>query len=225
MNPPRLVIFDMAGTTVEDDGQVPAAFTVALAAHGINVTPAQINRVRGASKRQAMLRFVPEGPRQADDAAAMYTRFRQELAHRYATGGVRPIAGAAEAFRDLRQRGIKVALTTGFDRDTTTMLLSALGWLDHTVDTIVCGDDVAQGRPAPDLILRAMANTAITNAAQVAVIGDTTLDLAAGARAGVGWNVGVLSGAHGREALELAPHTHIVGSVADLLRVFVEAEL
>lgn len=33
MNPPRLVIFDMAGTTVEDDGQVPAAFTVALAPH------------------------------------------------------------------------------------------------------------------------------------------------------------------------------------------------
>jgi len=49
--------------------------------------------------------------------------------------------------------------------------------------------------------------------------------LAAGARAGVGWNVGVLSGAHGREALELAPHTHLVESVADLLRVFVEAEL
>ena len=46
-----------------------------------------------------------------------------------------------------------------------------------------------------------------------------------GARAGVGWNVGVLSGAHGREALELAPHTHIVESVADLLRVFGEAEL
>lgn len=61
MNPPRLVIFDMAGTTVEDDGQVPAAFTVALAAHGINVTPEQINRVRGASRRQAMLCFVPEG--------------------------------------------------------------------------------------------------------------------------------------------------------------------
>ena len=147
MSEPRLVVFDMAGTTVEDDGQVPAAFTVALAAHGISVTPEQINRVRGASKRQAVLRFVPEGPNQSDDAEAIYARFRQELAHRYATGGVRAIAGAADAFQDLRHRGIKVALTTGFDRDTTTLLLSSLGWLADTVETIVCGDDVAQGGP------------------------------------------------------------------------------
>lgn len=216
MPTPTLVVFDLAGTTVEDDGQVPAAFTVALAAHGISVTPEQINRVRGASKRQAVLRFVPEGPNQSEDAEAIYARFRQELADRYATGGVRAIVGAAEAFQDLRHRGIKVALTTGFDRDTTTLLLSALGWLADTVDAIVCGDDVAQGRPAPDLILRAMADAGITNASQVATVGDTTLDLEAGARAGVGWNVGVLSGAHRREALELAPHTHLLQSVAEL---------
>ena len=37
-----------------------------------------------------------------------------------------------------------------------------------------------------------------------------------GARAGVDWNVGVLSGAHRREALELAPHTHLLQSVAEL---------
>ncbi len=220
MTSPTFVVFDMAGTTVEDDGQVPAAFTVALAAHGISETPAQVNRVRGASKRQAVLRLVPEGPNQSDDAEAIYARFRHELAHRYATGGVRAIAGAAEAFQELRRDGIKVALTTGFDRDTTTLLLSALGWLAGTVDTIVCGDDVAQGRPAPDLILRAMANAGITDASRVATVGDTTLDLEAGARAGVGWNVGVLSGAHRRDALELAPHTHIVDSVADLRRLW-----
>lgn len=213
---PRLVVFDLAGTTIEDDGQVPAAFTVALAAHGISATPEQINRVRGASKRQAVLRFVPEGPRQADEAEAIYARFREELAHRYATGGVRPIAGAIDVFQYLRHRGVKVALTTGFDRDTTTLLLSALGWLQDTADAIVCGDDVAHGRPAPDLIFRAMADAGISDTAQVATVGDTTLDLEAGASAGVGWNIGVLSGAHRREALELAPHTHIIDSVADL---------
>jgi phosphoglycolate phosphatase len=214
---PSLVVFDMAGTTIQDDGQVPAAFTVALAAHGISATPEQINRVRGASKRQAVLRFVPEGPRQADEAAAIYARFREELAHRYTADGVRAMVGAAEVFRDLRHRGIKVALTTGFDRETTVLLLSSLQWLEDTVDSIVCGDDVAQGRPAPDLIYRAMADTGIADATRVAAVGDTTLDLDAGARAGVGWNIGVLSGAHRRDALERAPHTHIVDSVAALL--------
>ena len=34
----ELVDFDLAGTTVEDHGEVPAAFTAALAGHGIEVT-------------------------------------------------------------------------------------------------------------------------------------------------------------------------------------------
>lgn len=215
MRRPALVVFDMAGTTVEDRGQVPAAFTAALAAHGIAVTPDQITRVRGASKRQAIRAFV------ANDAEAtlVYAAFRRELATRFEAARVNPIAGAAECFRLLRTAGIKVALTTGFDRDITTLLVAALAWQEVT-DTIVSGDDVANGRPAPDLIRRAMAGTGIGDAALTAAVGDTTLDLEAGAAAGVGWNIGVQSGAHGRDALARSPHTHIIGSVAELIDVW-----
>jgi phosphoglycolate phosphatase-like HAD superfamily hydrolase len=60
---------------------------------------------------------------------------------------------------------------------------------------------------------------------QVANVGDTALDLESAASAGVCWNVGVLTGAHTRDALERTPHTHIIDSVAELRRVFVEAGL
>jgi len=46
MDSPELVVFDLAGTTVEDRGEVPFAFTAALAEHGIVVTPEQIAGVR-----------------------------------------------------------------------------------------------------------------------------------------------------------------------------------
>jgi phosphoglycolate phosphatase-like HAD superfamily hydrolase len=81
---------------------------------------------------------------------------------------------------------------------------------------VVCGDDVARGRPAPDLIVRAMAATGTADASVVANVGDTTMDLEAGHAAGVRWNVGVTSGAHDRARLERAPHTHLIASVADL---------
>ncbi len=220
MSRPALVVFDMAGTTVEDRGQVPAAFAAALAAHGIRVTPEQINAVRGASKRQAILQFVPAGAHQADQAARVHAAFRAALAARYEADGVRPIAGAAEVLGELRARGIKVALTTGFDREVTTLLLSKLQWSSGVADAIVCGDDVEHGRPAPDLIHRAMSTLGVADAATVAAIGDTTLDLEAGSRAGVAWNIGVLSGAHRRDAMDLAPHTHLIDSVADLLDVW-----
>jgi len=61
MTKPSLVVFDMAGTTVVDDGQVPEAFTAALAAHGIAVGPGDIRGVRGAAKRQAILDLLPPG--------------------------------------------------------------------------------------------------------------------------------------------------------------------
>ena len=224
MTSPALVIFDMAGTTVEDAGQVPSAFASTLAANGIVVSPDEITRVRGASKRQAIRDLLHQAATDArlDEASLrtradrIYAEFRRTLAHSYTTGGVREVPGAASLIQDLRARGIKVALTTGFDRDITTLLLSSLGWTRHTVDAVVCGDDVPSDRPAPDLIMLAMKLTGVDDPALVANVGDTTRDLESGARAGVKWNIGVLSGAHPREALERAPHTQIVGSVAEL---------
>ena len=72
---------------------------------------------------------------------------------------------------------MRVVLNTGFDRLLTTHLLGVLGWTS-LADAVVCGDEVAEGRPAPDLILRAMALAGIAEARTVANVGDTTLDLA-----------------------------------------------
>lgn len=216
MDKVELVIFDMAGTTVQDRGEVPDAFAGALAEHGILVSPNQLDAVRGSSKRQAVLRLVPAGPEQQSRAAAVYDSFRRRLMRRYRSDGVRPIAGAASTFRWLRERGVRVALNTGFDRETTALLLDALGWDGRVFDAVVCGDDVARGRPAPYLIFRAMEEAGAGSVHGVANVGDTILDLRAGHNAGVRWNVGVLSGAHLRPALEGEPHTHLLASVAEL---------
>jgi len=213
---PQLAVLDMAGTTVLDAGQVPRAFTKALTQHHLSFTSEQIEAVRGASKREAVLRFVPEGPHRAQQAAQVYATFCERLRALYHAEGVLPVPGAPETIAALRARGIRVALNTGFDRDITTMLLAALHWHQGTVDTVVCGDDVPHGRPAPDLIHAAMRATSIGDPQQVMNVGDTALDLQAGHAAGVRWNIGVLSGAHTRARLAAAPHTHLLASVAAL---------
>jgi phosphonatase-like hydrolase len=213
MTTPALVILDISGTTVEDGGQVPFAFSSALSANGITVTDDDIARVRGTSKRDAIRNLLPPG--RIGDADRIHEEFRRHLSLLYQSG-VRAIPGAAEMIHELRARGIKVALTTGFDRDIATLLLSSLGWTRDAVDAIVCGDEVPRGRPAPDLIFVAMKITMMEDLAKVANVGDTTTDLESAARAGVRWNIGVLTGAHTREALERAPHTEIIQSIADL---------
>ena len=214
-----LVCFDMAGTTVVDDGQVPQAFTAALAEHGIAIGEGDIRNVRGASKRQAILDLLPEGPDRAAKAEKALATFREQLAALY-RGKVREIPGAADVFRWLRARGVRVALNTGFDRETAGMLLGALGWSEGAVDAVVCGDDVARGRPAPDMIFRCMKLTGVAQAESVANVGDTMLDLQAGRNAKVAWNIGVLTGAHERALMAAQPHTHLLGSIAELPGLF-----
>lgn len=218
-NLPRLVIFDMAGTTVVDQGEVPAAFTAALAAEGIAVTAEQVNAVRGASKRQAVLNLMPEGPNHQERAEAAYIEFKRDLARRFREG-VKAMPGAAETFAWLRARGVRVALNTGFDREITDLLISALGWETDVVDCVVCGDEVRRGRPAPLLIFRCMELTEIDSVHDIAVVGDTTLDLQAGYNSAARWNIGVLSGAHALEQLKKQPHTHLIASVAELPGIF-----
>ena len=54
----NLMVFDMAGTTVEDAGQVPKAFNAALAECDIRISEEQLAQIRGASKREAIAELV-----------------------------------------------------------------------------------------------------------------------------------------------------------------------
>lgn len=217
----ELVIFDLAGTTIEDNGQVPEAFTTVLRSYGIEVAGEALRVVRGASKREVIRRFVERQFPGEDSQAAtrteqIFAEFREHLAMKYTDGGVSAIPGAMDTFARLHNLGIKVALNTGFDRAITGLVLRAVGWEKDTVDAVVCGDDVPQGRPAPYLIFRAMEATSVISVHRVANVGDTALDLQAGWNAAVRWNIGVLSGAHTKEQLERVQHTHLLPNVAAL---------
>lgn len=160
--------------------------------------------------------MIPEGPVQTEQVQRVYASFRENLTDRYRVEGIAPVDDAEQVFEWLRSQGIRVALNTGFDQDITDLLIGALGWDSGTVDAVVCGDNVREGRPAPFLIFHAMEATGTTDVRQVANVGDTVLDLETGRRAGVRWNPGVLSGAHDRAKMELAPHTHLLSSIAEL---------
>jgi phosphoglycolate phosphatase len=211
----RLVVSDMAGTTVRDSGEVARAFAAALAEHGVEASDQQINAVRGASKREAIATLI--APRYGSDAARVeivYGAFKRQLQRVFAREAT-PVAGAADTFSWLRARNIKLALNTGFDRDIADMLLDALRWRD-VADAVICSDDVAQGRPAPYMIFRAMEATGVTAVHEVLNVGDTVSDLQAARNAGVAASVGVLSGAHSHGQLVAEAPAFLIDSIADL---------
>jgi phosphonatase-like hydrolase len=216
----KLVIFDIAGTIIEDHGEVVHAFTAALRERRIPFSKEELTRWKGASKREVIRHFVKQSRQTANETElveATYRCFRDELRRAYEKQ-LRPIAGAAETFAWCREHGIAMATTTGFYREISESILEKTGWRD-VFQANISSSDVKQGRPAPDMIFRAMEATGVRDPKQVINVGDTPLDLQSGSSAGVRGVVGVLTGEHGREALEKEPHTHILGSVAELPRL------
>jgi phosphonatase-like hydrolase len=214
----RLVVLDVGGTIVEDRGNVPETLRSALGHHGVQSTPEEIGRLRGASKREVVRHFVerqslPPSVDRDKLVASIYDEFSSELIAAYRT--VPAIAGAESAIRQLRESGYLVATTTGFDRAITMSIFRRLGWEQYFA-AMVCSDDVAQGRPSPFMLFHAMEAARVDSVAEVVAVGDTPLDLQAGTNGGMRAVVGVLSGASTAENLRREPHTHILPSVASL---------
>jgi phosphonatase-like hydrolase len=216
LNTLELVVFDMAGTTIEDSGQVMAAFTAALRVNQVSATEEEIQSWRGASKREVLRHFVErqfgrDDPDNATRIERAYAEFRRCLERAYRTQGAHAIDGADRTFTWLRERGVKIALTTGFYRQVTEIILEATGWGQGAVDATIC--------PAHYMIFRAMELTGVIDVRRVVKVGDTALDLLAGTNAGARGVVGVLSGSQTIEQLGSVAHTHIIPSVADLPRL------
>jgi phosphonatase-like hydrolase len=217
----ELAALDMAGTTIEEHGDVYAALRAAAEAEGATVDDALVRRWMGTDKREAITELVAAGGGGRLTGLAVeraYERFRSLLEERYRARPPAPLPGVPEALAALRAAGVRVALTTGFARDVAEPLLVTLGWTvgGGLVDAMVCADDVPAGRPAPYLVFRAMERTGVHRLDRVLVAGDTLADLQSGTNAGAGVVVGVATGALGLADLGAERHTHLLPSVAEL---------
>jgi phosphoglycolate phosphatase len=216
--PTRLVALDMAGTTVADGGAVEDAFlraleAVGLAAGDLSEDPvAYIRRTMVQSKITVFTELLGGDRHRAEQANVAFEDAFDRAVDR---GEVVPLPGAESAMTSLRRAGMRICLTTGFSPATRDRIIAALRW-EGAVDLALSPADAGRGRPWPDMILSAVLRLRIDDVAEVAVVGDTASDLLAGTRSGASWVIGVLSGAHSREQLAQAPHTHLIASVADL---------
>jgi len=215
-----LVVFDMAGTTINDEDGVNRCVRGALDAAGVSVSRDAVNLVMGIPKPIAITRLLEDAGRRdlLYRLDAIHADFVTRMIRFYQTDlSVHEIAGASETFRRLHSAGIRVGLDTGFTRDIVDVVLARLGWNDkQLVDVTVTSDEVQRGRPHPDLLLKAMHLLNLTDPRHVAKVGDTPSDLEEGTNAGCGLVVGVTGGSHTAEQLKPFPHTHLIGTVAEL---------
>ncbi len=217
----ELIVFDMAGTTVDEDNVVYKTVRQAINAAGYAFTQDQVQTAgAGKEKSQAIRDVLASDGNQhsADEVAAIFADFQQRLAQAYAVLHVRPQPGTTEVFVALRKRGIKVVLNTGYDRVTAEGLIDKIGWtIGADIDGLITASDVQNGRPAPDMIFQAMSATGVKDARAVVKVGDSEIDIEEGKNAKCGMTFGITTGAQTQTQLLNGNPTAVINHLSELL--------
>lgn len=231
MKPIELVVFDIAGTTVKDAGNINDCFREAFQEAGISVEKAEVDTVMGYRKIDAVRMIVEKNSQTIDEVRdqiidKIHTRFNELMISFYKESTtLEPLPFAEQIFGSLQQRQIKVALNTGFTRIITNAIIERLSWNDHpNIDLIICSDEVEEGRPAAYMIQHLMKSLNINDAEKVVKVGDTEVDILEGRNAGCGLVVAVTTGAYTKEQLVSYEPDHIIDSLEQLLDIIQSVE-
>ena len=217
----KMVVFDMAGTTVNENNVVYKTLQKAINEKGYNFTLDEVlQEGAGKEKLQAIKSILNVFAEKEDDdlAGLIYKRFIVLLADAYSTQEIFPQDDATELFHALKKKNILVVLNTGYNTETAQSLIDKIGWKKGTdYDSLVTATDTDKNRPSPDMILLAMKQFGITNGAEVAKVGDSIIDIEEGKNAGCSMTVGITTGAHTPEQLKSAKPDYVINNLLELL--------
>lgn len=226
----QLVVFDIAGTTVQDKGNVAEAFISAFRDFGFEMPLPEVKKVMGFRKMDAIAilleKFAPAQKSDEELIDRIHTRFIDTMIDFYRNDEeLAAFPHAEQVFSALKQQGIKIALNTGFTRSITDTILHRLRWDDRSplIDKVICSDEVSHGRPHADMIEALINGLGITSSERVLKVGDTEVDVEEGRNASCGKVVSVTTGAYSREQLQSYHPDFIIDDLRELLPIIEKA--
>jgi HAD superfamily hydrolase (TIGR01509 family) len=201
------VFFDVDGTLIDNTYFQVIAWSRACRDFDLDVDMAALHRLLGMGADQ----FIPallghEMPGLAEAQSRHIAAFTAEA---------RSVHGATELLQELQRRGFLLGIVTSGDADATDASLRRILPDLSIINSVVCSDDIAATKPAPDLIAVALQRSG-ASADGAILVGDTRWDVEAAARCGVR-TIGVRSGGHTKQELMDAGAIAVYDSVFHLL--------
>lgn len=217
--PPRLVLFDCDGTLVDSQHHIVAAMHSAFAACDLALPEAEaIRRTVGLPLPVAIEHLLPPGGPAVGTVVAAYSA--AAVAQRLDPDHREPLfPGLVETLDRLEAAGFLLGIATGKARRGLDFTLATHRLTGRFV-TLQTNDVVAAGKPAPDMVLQAMAETGAVPASTI-VVGDTTYDMEMAANAGVP-AIGVAWGYHHETVLAESGAVSIINSFHELFDLVFE---
>jgi HAD superfamily hydrolase (TIGR01509 family) len=175
------VIFDMDGLVLDTEPAYSHAWRQAAAAFGVDLPQSFCDGLTGrhaGEVRDELSRFMGS----AFDPDRFYPIAERCWRQFIGETGIARMAGLEALLNVLAVRRIDFAMATNSDRRYAVECLRAAR-ADHLFSVLVCRDDVAQGKPAPDLFVEA-ARRLNVSPNNCLVLEDSPTGLTAARRAG-----------------------------------------
>lgn len=145
------LIFDMDGTIVDNMQVHTAVWLELLADYGVTMTPLEFQAATAGNTNAQLLRaLVNPAMSDAEVAAIAHekeTRYREQF-----RPFLQPLAGLEPLLQQAQQANVTLAVATAANQPNIEYVLDGLN-LRHYFATVVGADDVAHGKPEPDLFL------------------------------------------------------------------------
>ena len=162
---PQAAIFDMDGLMLDTERPALALWIQAGRRFGREITPELLQRAIGIKAEN--VRAVFTGAYGEDfPYDAIHTELERLIHDEVAREGIRLRPGLGALLDCLEERRIPCAVATSTNRKNALWKLEQAGIL-HRFSAVVCGDEVANGKPAPDIFLAAAARLGVEAAACV----------------------------------------------------------
>jgi phosphoglycolate phosphatase len=186
MRPPRAILFDLDGTLVDSVPDLARCVNAALQAVGRE--PASEAAVRGwvGNGAARLLHRALTGQSDGVAPAAQHAAAMHVFNGAYSDEPCRDsrlYPGVSDGLVRLRALGLRLAVVTNKPERFIEPLLAALGVAGH-FDGLVGGDTTARLKPDPLPVQCALARVGCSPA-DAPLVGDSRIDMAAGAAAGV----------------------------------------
>ena len=203
------VLFDVDGTLCDTNYLHALAWSRALREAGEWAPMNAIHRLVGMGGDQLLPELL------GHDCPKAQTRRSQ--CYQELRGDVLAFPRAAEALREVHDRGLVVVLATSAPDDELATLRKVLD-ADDAIDGQTSADDVDRSKPDPEIFLTAMKRFSVDPRRAVAV-GDSVWDVKAARAAGIGC-ITVESGGFSQHELSEAGSLHVYRDVGEMIDQF-----
>lgn len=177
----QAVLFDMDGLMFDTERLWDEQFIQYGAQHSLPNLQQAAAQMRGRN-RAACEAICAKVIAPDFDYAAMHDACQASMEADFAANGMPCKRGLQELLQELKRRGIPAVLATSTSRETATRYLQLANVQQYFVG-MVCGGDVTQSKPAPEVFLKA-ASLANVPPQHCLVLEDSPNGVRAGAAAG-----------------------------------------